>query len=79
MEDALRVARELDHLPTTIQALWFAAELHQMLREPSKVEEFTDVVLSLLADHGSAVGLANATMLRGWAQVLRGQAEVGIG
>jgi len=78
MEEALRAAHELDHMPTRIQALWCAAELYQILREPRKVEEFTNVVLPLLADHGSAVGLSNATMLRGWAQVLRGQAEEGI-
>jgi predicted ATPase len=78
MEEALRVARELNHIPTLIQALSCAAELYQILREPQKVEEFTNVVLPLLSDYGSAVGLANATMLRGWAQVLQGNAEEGI-
>ena len=54
---------------------WLAKYLMQLRRKPER----TNVVLPLLADHGSAVGLANATMLRGWAQVLRGQTEVGIG
>jgi len=53
--------------------------LYQIRREPQKVEEFNNLVLPLLAEHGSAVGLANATMLRGWAQVLRGQPKEGIG
>ena len=79
MEEALRVARELDHIPTLIHGLWCAAELYQIRREPQKVEEFANLVLPLLAEHGSAVGSANATMLRGWAQVLRGQAKEGIG
>ena len=59
MEAALRLARELDHMPTVIHSLWCAAELHQVRREPQKVEEFTDVLLPLLSQHGSAVSLAN--------------------
>ena len=42
MEAALRLARELDHIPTVIHALWCAAELYQVRREPHKVEESTE-------------------------------------
>ena len=78
MEAALRLARELDHIPTVIHSLWCAAELYQVRREPRKVEEFTDVLLPLLSQHGSAVSLANVAMLRGWAKVARGQDQEGI-
>jgi class 3 adenylate cyclase/tetratricopeptide (TPR) repeat protein len=78
MEAALRIARELDHKPTVIHALWCAAELYQVRREPRKVEEFTDVVRPLLSEHGSAVSLANVAMLRGWADVALGQNQDGI-
>ena len=78
MDQALNVARELNHIPTLIQSLWFAAELYQIQRDPKKVEEFTNIVLPLLSEHGSAVGLANVTMLRGWALVLRGHDGEGI-
>jgi predicted ATPase len=78
MEAALRIARELDHKPTVIHALWCAAELYQVRREPRKVEEFTDVVRPLLSEHGSAVSLANVAMLRGWADVALGQNQHGI-
>jgi predicted ATPase len=78
MEEALRLARELDHIPTLIHGLWCAAELYQIRREPQKVEEFANLVVPLLAEHGSAVGLANAAMLRGWAGVLQGKPEEGI-
>ena len=74
----LALARDLNHAPTLSQALWFAAELHQVRREPQKVEEFVDQALPLLASHGSAVSVANATMLRGWARVMQGGAEEGI-
>jgi predicted ATPase len=79
IEEALRIARELDHFPTLIHALWHAGEVYQILREPRKVEEITNLALPLIAEHGSAVGLANATMLRGWAEVLLGKPEEGIG
>jgi predicted ATPase len=74
----LALGRDLDHPPTLAQALWFAAELHQIRREPAKVEEYVSEVLPMLAMHGSAVGVANATMLRGWARVMRGDTEDGI-
>ena len=78
MEEALRIARDVDHIPTLIQALWCAAELYQLRREPRKVEEFADTVLPLLSQHGSAVSLANVAMLRGWAKVVLGQDQKGI-
>ena len=78
MQKGLGLARDLDHPPTLAQALWFAAELHQIRREPQKVQDFVSVVLPLLANHGSAVGVANATMLRGWARVMQGHIEEGL-
>ena len=78
MEAALRLGRELNHIPTVIHSLWCAAELYQVRREPRKVEEFTDVLLQLLSQHGSAVSSANAAMLRGWAKVMRGQDQKGL-
>jgi class 3 adenylate cyclase/predicted ATPase len=78
MQEGLRLARDLDHGPSLAQALWFVAELHQIRREPQKVEESVSVVLPLLARHGSAVGVANANMLRGWACVMQGRLEEGL-
>jgi class 3 adenylate cyclase/predicted ATPase len=78
IQRGLALARDLDHAPTLSQALWFAAELHQIRREPQKLEEFIAEALPLIASHGSAVGVANATMLRGWARVNQGDTECGI-
>jgi predicted ATPase len=78
MEEGLALARVLDHAPSLAQALWFAAELHQIRREPREVEAFATAVLPLLSDHGSAVGVANATMLRGWARLMQGDIEDGL-
>jgi class 3 adenylate cyclase/predicted ATPase len=78
MEQGLALARVLDHGPTLAHALWFSAELHQIRREPQQVEAFVTAVLPLLSSHGSAVGVANATMLRGWARVMHGSIEDGL-
>jgi class 3 adenylate cyclase/tetratricopeptide (TPR) repeat protein len=78
IQKGLTLARGLDHPPTLAQALWFAAELHQIRREPTKVEEYVSQVLPMLVMHGSAVGVANATMLRGWARVMQGDTDHGI-
>jgi predicted ATPase len=79
MEEGLALARTLDHGPTLAHALWYSAELHQIRREPQQVEAFVTAVLPLLSNHGSAVGIANATMLRGWARVMQGHVEEGLG
>lgn len=78
MNKGLGLARELDHGASLAQALWFAAELHQIRREPQKVQDSVGAVLPLLVRHGSAVGVANATMLRGWARVMQGHIEDGL-
>ncbi|WP_407180472.1 adenylate/guanylate cyclase domain-containing protein [Bradyrhizobium sp. STM 3562] len=78
MQKGLALARDLDHPPTLAQALWFAAELHQIRREPAKVEHYVAEGLPMLAMHGSAVGIANATMLRAWARVMQGESDDGI-
>jgi len=78
MQKGLVLARGLDHAPTLAQALWFAAELYQIRREPRRVEDYVSEVLPMLATHGSAVGIANATMLRGWARVVQGETDHGI-
>src|SRR5258708_19277486 len=78
MQEGLTLAGDLDHGPSLAQAQWFVAELHQIRREPQKVQDSVSVVLPLLARHGSAVGLANATMLRGWACVMQGHIDEGL-
>jgi predicted ATPase len=77
-EKGLELARDLAHPPTLAHALWFAAEVRQMRREPRAVEETVAALLPLVSEHGSAVGVANTTMLRGWARTLLIDAETGL-
>ncbi len=78
MQKGLVLARGLDHAPTLAQALWFAAELYQIRRQPTRVEDYVSEVLPMLTAHGSAVAIANATMLRGWSRVMQGDIDNGI-
>jgi class 3 adenylate cyclase/predicted ATPase len=77
-EQALALARELPHLPSLAHALQHAAELHNLRREPAATAALAADLLPLAAQHGSAVGTANATMLRGWARVMLGRSAEGL-
>jgi class 3 adenylate cyclase/predicted ATPase len=78
MEDGLALARDLAHPPTSVHALWFAAELRQIRREPSALKEMAAHLFQVVSEHGSAVGVANATMLKGWARVMSGDHDSGL-
>jgi class 3 adenylate cyclase/predicted ATPase len=78
MDQALALARDLRHPPSLLQALWSAAELRYIRREPEVVEELAAAVQPLALQHGSVVAVANARMLRGWALVARGVLADGI-
>ena len=77
-ERALALARELPHLPSLAHALQNVAELHNLRREPAATAALAADLLPLAAQHGSAVGTANATMLRGWARVMLGRSAEGL-
>jgi class 3 adenylate cyclase/predicted ATPase len=77
LDQGRALAESLGHLPTLSQSLGFAAELHYVRREPRAVEDVVASVLPILSEHGSAVGIANATMLRGWALIAQGEVRQG--
>jgi class 3 adenylate cyclase/predicted ATPase len=78
MDQGRVLAESLDHPPSLSQPLWFAADLSYLRRDPRAVREFVSTALPLLSEHGSAVGLANAMMLRGWALINEGRVKEGM-
>jgi predicted ATPase len=78
IEQGLTLARDLAHPPTLAHALWFAAEVRQLRREPTAVRAIADALFPVVSEHGSAVGVANATMRRGWAQTQQGEVDEGL-
>ena len=77
LNKGLMLARELEHPPSMVQALWFGAETNFLRRDPRMVMQIVEEWLPMVSLHGSAVGIANAMMLRGWALIMSGQREAG--
>ena len=77
LNKGLMLARELEHPPTMVHALWFGAETNFQRRDPRIVLQIVEEWLPMVSLHGSAVGIANAMMLRGWALIVSGQREAG--
>jgi predicted ATPase len=78
LDDGVALARDLAHPPTMAGALADAADVRVFRREPLEVEALFGSLFPLVSKHGSAVGVANAKMLHGWALVAAERVEEGI-
>jgi class 3 adenylate cyclase/predicted ATPase len=78
LDRGLALARELAHAPTLIHALWYAAETYFLRRDPVRVATLVAEWLPTVSESGSSLGVANATMMNGWAKVMVGDPEVGL-
>ena len=78
LDDGLALAREMAHAPTLIHALWYAAETYFLRRDPVKAATVVAEWLPTVSEYGSSLGVANATMMNGWAKVMMGDVKVGL-
>jgi DNA-binding winged helix-turn-helix (wHTH) protein/predicted ATPase len=78
-DQGLALARSLRHPQSLLQTLRMAADLHSLRREPGATADLAAELLRLSAQHGSAVGTANAALLSGWARIMRGERADGLG
>jgi class 3 adenylate cyclase/predicted ATPase len=78
LDAGVALARELAHAPTLIHALWYAAETYFLRRDPVKAATVVAEWLPTVAEFGSPLGVANATMMNGWAKVMVGEVELGL-
>jgi predicted ATPase len=76
--ESLHLSREVSHAHTHANALGHAALNRQWRREPQRVSELTDKLLTLAAEHGLALWLCLGTIMRGWALAIQGEAARGI-
>ena len=78
LEQGLARARELAHPPTLIHVFGTCGDFYFLRREPASIMSLAAEWLSLTSGFGSAVGVANAMMARGWAKTLLGGYETGL-
>ncbi len=74
----LRLAQELSDPQTLAQALSWADSVRLARREAQAAQELTEISIRLSTEQGFAYWLACATLRRGVALVVQGQAEEGI-
>jgi predicted ATPase len=75
---ALARAHELAHPFSLALALFHAAILHQLRREPQQTESRNDAVITLSAERGFSFWLWLALIWRGWAIAQQGRGAEGI-
>jgi class 3 adenylate cyclase/predicted ATPase len=76
-DEALVLARKLDHPDTLALALDEAAQIHQLCGKPRVVEERAQELLALAREWGFLEYRATAEFLHGWTLAARGQVEAG--
>ena len=77
-QEAIALGRKLSRPFTLGYALAFTAQLHQFRREPEATQELAEQTIAISQEHGFALWLAWATVLRGWVLANQGRAEEGI-
>jgi predicted ATPase len=77
-QEALRLAQALAHPATLVNALDFAAWLHQFRREGPAAQAQAEAAMPMASEHGFVQWLAEEKVLRGWALAAQGQGEAGI-
>jgi class 3 adenylate cyclase/predicted ATPase len=78
LERGLELARELGHLPTTVHALWFGAELYFLRGDARMTLQLMDQWLPMASRYASTAGAANMTILRGWSIVTCEDSKAGL-
>lgn len=76
--EALALAQKLAYGPSMAFSLTYAAQLHQLRREPSLACERAEAVITLSTEHGLPYWLAWGMLLRGWAMSAQGSIQDGI-
>ena len=77
-DEALTLAREINHPISLALTLWQAARLHQHCREDHLAQELAQAGIALSDEQGFGVALAWASVIQGWTLAEQGQAEEGI-
>jgi predicted ATPase len=75
MHEALSLARQLSEPHGLAHALFFAAVLHQLRREPQMAQDFAEAAIAVSTEHSLPLYQAMAMITLGWSQIEQGQPE----
>ena len=78
MNEALMLARDLSEPHGLAHALFFAATLHQLLREERVALKLAEQAIAVSVEHGLVLYEAMATIIRGWAIIEQGSKGGGL-
>jgi serine/threonine protein kinase/tetratricopeptide (TPR) repeat protein len=78
MVQSIALAQELNNTHALAGALYLAAALAHLERDPAEVERLASNLTELSARHGFAFWLAGGTILRGWVRSVSGDIAGGI-
>jgi predicted ATPase len=76
--EEVRLAKDLNDMHALAVALWLAAILGHLERNPAKVESLASDVIELSTRNQFAVWLAGGKVLRGWARSVSGDTAEGL-
>jgi predicted ATPase len=78
LDQGLKLARELEHAPSLVHGLWFAAELYYLRRDTRMTISTVETWLAIASGYTSTAGAANMMILRGWSQIISEDFKTGL-
>jgi len=72
------LGQDLDHLPSLLHSLWFAASVYFLRRQPADVFECSARLLALGSEHGLKLYEAIGGVFHGWALIQQRDAQAGL-
>jgi predicted ATPase len=78
IQNSLVLAREINHVPSLLNALRAEGDVRYFLQDIAGVERVSTAILAEPEEHVTAVARANARMLRGWAWAAMGRIDNGV-
>jgi hypothetical protein len=78
VRESVALGETLDHLPSLLHSLWFAASVYFLRRQAADVLAFSQQLLALSSEHGLKLYEAIGGVYHGWALIRQLDAQAGL-
>jgi hypothetical protein len=78
VRESIALGEALDHLPSLVHSLWFAASVYFLRRQAADVLAFSARLLALSSEHGLKLYEAIGGVYHGWALIQQLDAQAGL-